>query len=188
MKLDKQLFSWLLLSIVALISLGGCSDDLEETRSSRLEVSIKNIDAPSEGATIELQIKSNVHWTITSTEGWVTPTINEGHGDQSVELIIAENLYRNSRTDIVTVSTVDGTQNETIEINQAIETNPNEHYKYKIPVVFHVIYRDPNNERQNLREGYLQNVLTQVNKIWANAAEGLNVEFIMATETPNGVK
>lgn len=159
-----------------------------EIKTSMLEVDNSKLEVASEGAKINIEIKSNVHWTISSLYGWTTPNISEGEGNKTIELTIAENLYRNERRDTLTISTVDGTQVKIIEIIQAIEQNPDNNYKYKIPVVFHVIYRDASNEKQYLREGYLQEVMAQVNQIWKEAASNLNIEFVMATEAPNGVK
>lgn len=170
----------------AVTFLAACNDD--DIKTSALSVDKDKLEVPAEGAMMTLQVKSNVRWTITSAQGWVTPNLSIGEGDNIVELTIAENLYRGERKDTLTIATVDGTQVKQVEVIQAIEQNPDANYKYRIPVVFHVIYRDASNEKQYIREGYLKEVLAQVNQIWKAAAAGINVEFVMATETPNGVK
>lgn len=176
-----------ILAGVAVLLMGACNDD-NEVVISQLEVDKSTIEAPAEGVQTPLVITSNVRWTITSAQGWTTPEVEEGVGTRTVQLSISENLYRGMRNDTLTVATVDGTQIKKIFVTQSNITELSDNFAYKIPVVFHVIYRDADNEKQYIREGYLKQVLAEVNEVWKNAAPGLNVEFVAATEQPNGAK
>lgn len=184
MKQIKKIMAFMILGTAMLFA--SCEDE-NVIQNSILEIDKTEIKAPVEGAKINIKVTSNVAWTISSKQGWAVPEITNGEGSREVEINITENLYRDERKDILTIATVDGTQTKTIEIVQETAQKPDENYAYKLPVVFHVIYRDANNEKQNLSEGYLKEVLSDVNKIWKEAAPHLNVEFVMATETPNGV-
>lgn len=167
--------------------LAACKDEVDVT-TAQLDVDQAVIEAPVEGMKTTLRVNSNVRWTITSAQGWTTPDQEEGIGNRTVELTIAENLYRGMRNDTLTVATVDGTQIRQVVVSQSTVFTPGNDFVYRVPVVFHVIYRDAANEKQNLREGYLREVLDGVNRIWKEAVPGLNVEFVAATETPSGAK
>ena len=182
----NQLFKGILAGVAVLL-MAACNDD-NDIMTSQLEVDKLSIDVPAEGLQTTLQITSNVRWTITSAQGWTTPDVQEGVGNRTVALSISENYFRDVRNDTLTVATVDGTQMRQIIVSQNTVTEIDDNFTYKIPVVFHVIYRDADNDKQYIREGYLQEVLAGVNRIWKEAAPGLNVEFVAATEMPNGAK
>jgi zinc-dependent metalloproteinase lipoprotein len=176
-----------ILAGMAVLLMAACNDD-PDIITSQLEVDKTTIDAPAEGLQTTLLVNSNVRWTITSAQGWTTPDVSEGVGNHTLTLTIPENYFRDVRSDTLTVATVDGTQIRQVIVSQNTFTGLDDHFTYKIPVVFHVIYRDANNEKQNLRQGYLKEVLAGVNRIWKEAAQGINVEFVAATEMPNGAK
>ena len=62
-------------------------------------------------------------------------------------------------------------------------------YHYELPVVFHVLYQ---NEQQNIKKGRIQEIITDCNKYYQNRlgrnSVDMNLEFVLATENPQGVK
>ena len=62
-------------------------------------------------------------------------------------------------------------------------------YHYELPVVFHVLYQ---NEQQNIKKGRIQEIITACNKYYQNRlgsnSVDMNLEFVLATENPQGVK
>lgn len=65
-----------------------------------------------------------------------------------------------------------------------------EDHKYELPVIFHVLYKNKDDNKQYIKEGRLAEVLANVNKLFkasANSVE-MNLEFTLATESPTGQK
>lgn len=74
-------------------------------------------------------------------------------------------------------------------------TAPTEDYQYKIPVVFHVLYNDKNNNIQYVNKGQLAKIIAICNQMYANKFNNgdigkksvdINVEFTLATTDPQG--
>ena len=67
-----------------------------------------------------------------------------------------------------------------------------ESYEYKLPVIFHVIYKDANDASQYIPSARLQQLLTYVNMIYSGGlfgeSENVNVKFVAATYDEKGNK
>ena len=67
-----------------------------------------------------------------------------------------------------------------------------ESYEYKLPVIFHVIYKDANDASQYIPSARLQQLLTYVNMIYSGGLFGesgnVNVKFVAATYDEKGNK
>lgn len=65
-------------------------------------------------------------------------------------------------------------------------------YEYKLPVIFHVIYKDANDASQYIPSARLQQLLTYVNMIYSGGlfgeSENVNVKFVAATYDEKGNK
>ena len=63
-------------------------------------------------------------------------------------------------------------------------------YTYKLPVIFHVLYQDRNDEKQYVSANRLKEILKNVNDLYAGNIYGtsqrVNVNFIMATTDEQG--
>lgn len=163
----------------------GCSDDDEEVAHLGIDqMAFENL--PLEATTLTLKVSSNTAWSITSNDNWCLPLQTQGEGNAEVTLNVTENLGRNPRTAIVTVGTDDGTKRQTVRVSQKALEKLTDDHRFKLPVVFHVIYADPNNETQNVRKGWLQNILDACNKFYQNSGVDLGLELVMATEDPEG--
>ncbi len=67
-----------------------------------------------------------------------------------------------------------------------VDTEWKENHTYRLPVVFHVLYSREDNRQQYTDPGHLQKVIDNVNLLYKNSGADMNLEFVMATETPDG--
>ena len=63
----------------------------------------------ADGGTMELGLKSNGEWTITSTEEWVVVSPMSGKGDATLTLTVGANTVEESRTAEIEATTKDNT-------------------------------------------------------------------------------
>lgn len=171
-----------------LLVMAACGDDeKEEIIVPFLETASSSYDdITADGATLIIPVKSNVEWTVESDKSWCTVvSANTGSGDADIQLEIAENLTPNAREASVKLASADATLKVKVAIRQSAPVFvPGG--RYKIPVVFQMLYANKNNEVQYVRPGHLQKVIDGVNKVYRESGQDLNLEFVMATEDPEG--
>lgn len=65
---------------------------------------------------------------------------------------------------------------------------PQQNLRTQLPVIFHVIYKDKNNNEQYVSATRLKTILNNVNKLYrgSESSVDMNLEFILATTAPNG--
>ena len=68
------------------------------------------------GGKQEIQILSNSEWTITSSDGWCTPSQYRGSGDQKITITATQNTLTSDRNTIITISW--GQEVKNIEVTQ----------------------------------------------------------------------
>lgn len=170
------------LLIVTLLLFIGVACNREE--EPYLSVSGNKEVVPTD-TTIAITIESNIDWTLSSTASWCTPQVSQGHGDAKVQVVISANDTQGERSATLTLCNSDATLNQQIEITQPRLT-PDSTTHYRLPVVFHVLYQKEGNKRQNILEGHLATLIDEVNVIYANCGQNLDLEFVMATHDPNG--
>ena len=135
--------------------------------------------------TIVIEVESNVDWVLTSTASWCVPQITSGRGDESVEVSISANNTQKERSAILTLSCLDAALAQQIEIRQQ-RIIPDSTTRYRLPVVFHVLYKSASDKRQYVMEGHLATLIEDVNKLYEDCGVDLGVEFVMATHDPEG--
>jgi len=69
-----------------------------------------------EGETRSVMVSSNIDWTVTSSEDWLSTDLSSGSEDTQLSITIAENLFNTNRTGTITIS--GGTQSATIKVFQ----------------------------------------------------------------------
>lgn len=164
-----------------------CNSDKEDIPTLDLsESSFGNIE--NKGATLSVEIYSNSKWYIANSANWCIPDKLQGHGNHTLSLRITPNKEQAQRKVTLIIST-DGI-NKTIEISQQkgdLEIDV-ENIHYQLPVIFHVLYKDREDENQYIQQGHLSEILKQVNRYYqkANCGVDMNLEFIPATEDANG--
>lgn len=170
----------------------GCSDSNSD--SATLEISQSTFDdVSSEGAAIKVSITCNSTWRTTSNQSWCIPNQQSSSNDGELVLTIHANTTSEERSATVTIMAKK--TNKTIKITQSPSTNIASEHHYKLPVIFHVLYKDRNDEDQYVAEGRLAQIINACNliyknKIYKNAnnniSQDMNLEFVLATEKPDG--
>lgn len=119
-------------------------------------------------------------WTITGATDWCVPTTTTGMGKTSISVQVTSNDGEENRT--CTMQAVSDDTRHTIKITQyGAEV-------ITLPVVFHVLYTDPNDSLQYIDAGHFADLLSVANDCYAGVfgGENLRVKLVLATETPTG--
>ncbi len=170
----------------------GCSDSNSD--SAALEISQSTFDDISpEGDIIKVSITCNSSWKTVSSQNWCIPNLQNGSNDGELVLTIHANNTSEERSATVTI--IAKKTNKTIKITQSPSTSTTGEYHYKLPVIFHVLYKDPADRNQYVDKGRLAQIINACNlryknKIYQNEShnisQDMNLEFVMATEKPDG--
>lgn len=171
--------------------LTGCSDsESSDTATLKVsETSFKNISA--NGETITVNIQSNHKWNISSNNSWCTTDITSGENNGKIRIEVNKNSEAYARAATITVET-DGQQEKVsvIQDGKQLSGEEIENHHYKIPVVFQVLYKDPNNTIQNMRASRASDLIVACNKYYQNLLESasvdMNLEFVLAARDPEG--
>lgn len=131
-----------LLSFFCLL-MAGCSDDDPALTLSQTE--FKEIS--NEGGLCKIEIATNNEWTATSDNDWCKVSKEEGVLSHTLVVEVEGNLGE-ARTGRVTVSSLGADYVITIS-QQGLEEG--KELKYRIPIVFHIIYADENDSTQTFR-------------------------------------
>jgi hypothetical protein len=104
---------------------GAWKRSLSEVLSLNVSTNLVSIDAQA-NSTATFNITSNVNWTITNPETWITVSSTSGYGDKTITLTAQENTEAASRTSTVTISSI-GLTNKIVTVTQeGIATGINE--------------------------------------------------------------
>lgn len=173
----------LLLSLFALLFVN-CTHSDTDSNGLELSESVFN-NVSSEGETLEINISCTGAWTVSNPQKWCNPIPEKGTGNQKLRLAVEANLETSARTTTITVSSGNGSK--TIQVNQDASTASGEHH-YKLPVIFHVLYKDQNDPLQYVSPTRLAEILNNVNNLYKDAANSvdMNLTFTLADIDPNG--
>lgn len=162
--------------------LAGCSDDDALMTVSQNE--FKEISY--EGGVFNIEMNTNVEWTAVSQTDWCRVSKSEGVGSRTLSVEVEANLGA-ARTAQVVIE-AQGEQHTITFSQQAIPDG--QELKYKLPIVFHIIYADENDPKQNIPADEIYAMLDEVNKMYQNAGAettvDLNMEFVPAEFDPQG--
>ncbi|MEY8593853.1 zinc-dependent metalloproteinase lipoprotein [Butyricimonas hominis] len=170
----KKLIYWTLFLVV----LAACSKDKFEG----IELSTGNdIQFSSEKQTIRIGIRSSSDWVISNSTSWCDPSkISSPEGDTLV-LSAKVNTSTDQRSGTITLANSDH------KINLNITQN-GEHY-FELPVIFHVLYTNASDSKQNIPGDSIRKYMNYVNAFYRNdngKSQNLNLEFTLATTDPEG--
>ena len=171
----KQLF---LLFALAL-SFYNCAED---EAVPVFDVQVTAVTATVEGGEYVIEVNSTSTWTVSEAPAWVEWKSNEAQ-DQLI-LQVGENLNPDKRSGSLTLTSADNLS-QTITVEQEAYAFSENHH-YKLPVVFHALYWNANNTQHYIEAGHLQKVMDRVNQYYRECGTDLNLEFVMATEDPEG--
>ena len=135
--------------------------------------------------TINIKVESNMGWKLTSDAAWCVPHITEGVGSAEVSVSVAANDGAYGRSATLVLACSERVYTHQVSITQQCLT-PDSTTHYRLPVVFHVLYKSESNKKQNVIEGHLAELIEGVNAIYANCGVDLGMEFVMATHDPEG--
>lgn len=172
----KLKYLFLLLTMTLCFS---CSDD---DVTPALTIDETELTAEIEGSQFEITVTSTSAWTVSAAPAWVEWQVNESQ--TLLTLTVDENLNQDKRTGTITLTNEEDI-NQSILIEQEAYTYSANHH-YKLPVVFHVLYWNANNTQHYVEAGHLQKVMDRVNQYYRECGVDLNLEFVMATEDPEG--
>lgn len=142
----------------------------------------EGLDANGGTLTVNLTengIPAGAWQTAVSSNHWLQVSANAEKNQ--LEINFSENLWQNDRDAKINITGASGTVDLLVS-QKSIEFS--EDHEYKIPIVFHVLYKDESDEKQYVRPGHLETILEGVNKYYAD--NGLPVTFVMAEEDNEG--
>ena len=140
MKLKVILFSLFVFCLVGCETTTTDSGDLELTTDVSSNIS-------SNGTELELDITSSGDWMIQSDAIWCTPVPSEGNGNCTIKLLVGANINSSERSASVTLSA--NGRMQTIRLTQDAADPDAGEYHYELPVIFHVLYDNEADERQD---------------------------------------
>lgn len=156
-----------------------CSDD---DVTPALTIDETELTAEIGGSQYEIAVASTSAWTVSAAPAWVEWQVNEPQ--TLLTLTVDENLNQDKRTGTVTLTNEEGLSQSIAIEQEAYAYSENHHYK--LPVVFHALYWNANNTQHYIEAGHLQKVMDRVNQYYRECGTDLNLEFVMATEDPEG--
>ena len=172
----------LFLLIILIAFFAGCKDSDSENLQFELSESTFN-DVSDEGANLEVQVTSNGAWAASSSATWCTLVPGRGTSTQKCTIEVQGNLETTARTATITIKS--GKAEKSIEIHQNASEGE---LHYKLPVIFHVLYKDESDPMQYVSQSRLADILTAVNKQYNSNPESadMNLSFTLATSDPDG--
>lgn len=166
-----------LLSMMAFV-LMSCSKD--DTTDFRLSAESYTWDASVTEQTVSISTSSN--WQAKSNVAWCEPWKSSGTKDDKLVLWVSPNLTSSARQGELTIRS--GSTTKTITLRQLAYTGSLDDYEYRLPVIFHILYKDKTDEKQYVREGHLADIMTKVNKLYSD--NSIKVQFEMAKYDEDG--
>lgn len=170
---------WIVL-ISALCFLFSCNDS---EPLPTLEVSETNLSVTNQESTQEIDITSTSAWKVESSAPWCISSKRQGENNGTIVLHISQNITPSSRAATVTV-TADNTPIIIQIVQEAGQVTDEYKTHYKLPVIFHVLYKNKNNANQYVLKERLVEELAAVNKLYKSA--NMNLEFVLAANDPDG--
>lgn len=182
----KKLNHLIYLLLAALLVMG-CSDD--DSSGSSLSQTNFN-DLSHEETTVKVSLQTGGEWTATCMATWCSVDQAKGTGNAELSIAVEANVG-NERTGTVKIWTPG--QVFTITLHQQAMPSDAE-YHYKLPVIFHVLYADANDENQYIPQSRLAEVLQAVNAyyrgetIYPGGETGvdMNLEFVLTDTDETG--
>lgn len=159
----------------AVLSLPGCSSSEDVVEKIPLGVSQRSFVWDSSVNEQAISISTSSSWTADTDVEWCKPRKASGNGSYRLSLWVSPNITSTARSGHLTVKS--GGETETVSISQPAYTADTA-YVYRLPVVFHVLYKDRSDRNQYIPQTWLREVLDSVNANYRR--NGMGVEFSMA--------
>lgn len=177
-----------LLAVIGfLVLLIGCGGDDAGSGGNSGGVTIIGGESLTFGSSVtshEIQLSGSVSWSAKSDDNcknWCYPFKASGNGDKIV-LWVSPNITNKARSGKVTVQL--GGKKQEISVSQPAFTGNLDTYDYHLPVVFHVMYHNKSDKKQNPDKSQFTKILDAVNKLYA--ANNMHIVFEMAKYNDEG--
>ena len=172
----KQIISIMLLTGALLT---GCS---KSDDSTMLSIGAESFTWNSDVRLQSVQIKCDGKWTAKSDVYWCAPIKQNGEGNTELPIWVSPNLTGEARQGTIIISAAGTTK--TISVSQPAFTGSLDDYEYHLPVVFHILYKDKNDESQYVKEEHMAKILEKVNELYAN--NDMHIIFELAKYNDEG--
>ena len=177
-----------LLAVIGfLVLLIGCGGDDAGSGGNSGGVTIIGGESLTFGSSVtshEIQLSGSVSWSAKSDDNcknWCYPFKASGNSDKIV-LWVSPNITDKARSGKVTVQL--GGKKQEISVSQPAFTGDLDIYDYHLPVVFHVMYHNKSDKKQNPDKSQFTKILDAVNKLYA--ANNMHIVFEMAKYDDEG--
>ena len=177
-----------LLAVIGfLVLLIGCGGDDAGSGGNSGGVTIIGGESLTFGSSVtshEIQLSGSVSWSAKSDDNcknWCYPFKASGNSDKIV-LWVSPNITNKARSGKVTVQL--GGKKQEISVSQPAFTGDLDTYDYHLPVVFHVMYHNKSDKKQNPDKSQFTKILDAVNKLYA--ANNMHIVFEMAKYDDEG--
>ena len=171
-----------LLAVIGFLTLLiGCGGDDAGSGGNSGGVTIIGGESLTFGSSVtshEIQLSGSVSWSAKSDDNcknWCYPFKASGNSDKIV-LWVSPNITDKARSGKVTVQL--GGKKQEISVSQPAFTGNLDTYDYHLPVVFHVMYHNKSDKKQNPDKSQFTKILDAVNKLYA--ANNMHIVFEMA--------
>ena len=159
--MKKKHFLWLTILLIIGVS---CHKD-DEVPTSSLCIADSNFAPLSAAAqTLEIKVTGTGKWSILSDRSWCSILPTEGNGSANITITLTMNNGQKERHTTLRLMDSDGTVCDSLALTQQAEA-ANDSTRYRLPIIFHVLYHDATNKKQYVREGHLAMILERVNEI-----------------------
>lgn len=163
--------------VLLLLFLFSCSKD-----EVKLSVDQDQVTWDADVRLYKLQVKCDGKWYAQSDVNWCAPIKKSGQDDGELPIWVSPNLTSEPRKGRITLAS--GGKTLIVNVSQPAFTGSLDDYEYHLPVVFHILYKEENDETQNVKVGHMEKILTEVNKLYAE--NGMNVVFELARYNSDG--
>ena len=177
-----------LLAVIGFLTLLiGCGGDDAGSGGNSGGVTIIGGESLTFGSSVtshEIQLSGSVSWSAKSDDNcknWCYPFKASGNSDKIV-LWVSPNITNKARSGKVTVQL--GGKKQEISVSQPAFTGNLDTYDYHLPVVFHVMYHNKSDKKQNPDKSQFTKILDAVNKLYA--ANNMHIVFEMAKYDDDG--
>lgn len=182
----KTKFTYLMAAFLCLI-LASCSTNEPPFTLSQNSFT----DVPPEGKSLSLDIHTSGEWTATSlNKDWCSVTPSKGTGDATIQIEVMGNISKD-RTGTVAIY-CNGTQTNIDIVQKAVPAG--QELTYRIPVIFHVLYKDQSDPHQYITANRIKQVLAKVNQYYdgqtiaagGDAGQDINLDFYLPETDETG--
>lgn len=177
-----------LLAVIGFLTLLiGCGGDDAGSGGNSGGVTIIGGESLTFGSSVtshEIQLSGSVSWSAKSDDNcknWCYPFKASGNSDK-IALWVSPNITDKTRSGKVTVQL--GGKKQEISVSQPAFTGNLDTYDYHLPVVFHVMYHNKSDKKQNPDKSQFTKILDAVNKLYA--ANNMHIVFEMAKYDDEG--